>query len=54
MLDQQVVIEDVVCVGEQDFGAAIAALGHMMRQAGNDNPSKARHRDADKNEPAPR
>ena len=43
MLHKQVAVEGIVGVGKEDFGAAIAALGHMMRQTGNDDTGQTSH-----------
>ncbi len=43
MLAEQVAIEGVVGVGEERARAAIAALGDVMRQAGDDDAGEAGH-----------
>lgn len=43
MLGEQVAIERVIGVGEEGARAAVAALGDVMRQAGNDDAGKAGH-----------
>ncbi len=43
MLAEQVAIECVVGVSEKRARAAIAALGNVVRQAGNDDAGEAGH-----------
>ena len=43
MLAEQVAIERIVGVGEKRPRAAVAALGHVMRQAGNDDAREPGH-----------
>lgn len=45
MLDQQVLVEGIVIGREKHFGAPVAALRHVVRQAGNDNAGKTSHAD---------
>jgi hypothetical protein len=45
-LTQKIAVERVVVLAEDHFLAPIAALGHMMRQIGNDEPADARHGDS--------
>ncbi len=40
---QKIAIERVIVVAEEHFFAPIAALGHVMRQIGNDKPADARN-----------
>ena len=42
-LMQKIAIERVIVVAEEHFFAPIAALGHVMRQIGNDKPADARN-----------
>jgi len=43
VLAEEIAVERVIGVAEEDAGATVAALGDVMRQAGNDDASKAGH-----------
>jgi hypothetical protein len=43
MRGQKIAVERVVGVGEEGARAAVAALGDMMRQAGNDDAGETGH-----------
>ena len=43
MLGKEIAVERIVAVGEEGACSAIAALGDMMRQAGNDDAGETGH-----------